>query len=240
MINYAHRGASNECPENTMVAFERALQLGATGIETDVHMTADGELILIHDDTLDRTTNGSGPVGQFDYQTLSKLDAGAWHSDAYAGQRIPRLQDVLELAASQNIWLNLELKYGSYVYPGIEEKLIRQVKQASYEERVVISSFDHYALARCHELDQNMMTGILYVEALYEPWKYAATVGARALHASKQVMLPTFVAEAHQHGCLVNVWTVNDEVEMRNLIQAGVDGIITDVPDKLAALLKNN
>lgn len=237
MINFAHRGASGYCPENTMVAFERAIQLGATGIETDIQMTADGKLVLIHDDTLDRTTTGTGRVGQFTYNELTKLDAGSWYSPKFAGESVPRLEELLELAVQKDVWLNLELKFGSIYYPGIEEKLIHMVKQMNYGEKVVISSFDHVALARCHELEPGILTGVLYVERLYKPWDYAASMGAKALHGSSRVMLPSDIEQAHQHGCKVNVWTVNDEQRMRDMIQAGVDGIITDVPDKLASLL---
>ncbi|AKG33579.1 glycerophosphodiester phosphodiesterase [Paenibacillus durus] len=238
ILNFAHRGASAVCPENTMAAFRRSLTLGATGIETDVQMTRDGELVLIHDEELSRTTNGSGYVKDKTLEELRALDAGAWFGDgSFTGEKIPRLEELLELLQERDTILNIELKNGVFLYPGMEEKVIAAVRDYGMSSRVVISSFNHYSLAYIKKLAPDLETGILYMEGLYRPWEYAATVGAKALHAYHLAVLPEFVRDAAQSGVVYHPFTVNDPQRMEFLIDAGVAGIITDVPDVLAELL---
>ncbi|MDT3428633.1 glycerophosphoryl diester phosphodiesterase [Paenibacillus forsythiae] len=239
ILNFAHRGASAVCPENTMAAFRRSLALGATGIETDVQMTRDGQLVLIHDEELSRTTNGKGYVKDKTLEELRTLDAGAWFGDgSFKGEKIPRLEELLELLQDRDTILNIELKNGVFLYPGMEEKVIAAVRNYGLSSRVVISSFNHYSLARFKELAPDMETGILYMEGLYRPWEYAASVGARALHAYHWAVLPEWVRDAAQNGVVYHPFTVNDPKRMEFLIDAGVAGIITDVPDVLARLLE--
>lgn len=237
-INFAHRGASAYCPENTMAAFAEAVRLGATGIETDIQRTKDGKLVCIHDESLLRTTGLNKLVRDTDYEELSVLDAGSWFGAEFAGERIPTLERLLLLAAESNLVLNLELKNGVVLYPGMEEEIIAAVREAGLEERVVLSSFNHYSLALCKSLAPEIRTGILYMEGLYRPWAYAATLQADALHAYHYAVLPEWVREAAEHGVVYHPFTVNDEREMRRLIEAGVAGIITDYPDRLRDLLE--
>lgn len=237
IINYAHRGASGYCPENTMAAFARGLELGATGIETDVQLSKDGQLVLIHDEQLKRTTGAAGLVKDYDLAELKKLDAGSWMSKDFEGQTIPALEELFDLVKQRNMILNLELKNGFIQYPGIEEKIIAMIKKYDMVERTIISSFNHYSLAYCHQLAPEIQTGILYMEGLYEPWKYAEQIGATALHAYKYAVIPEWVAEAAKCGKIYNPFTVNEPHEMQRLIDAGVAGIITDYPDRLAQLL---
>lgn len=237
IVNFAHRGASAVCPENTMSAFRTALELGATGIETDVQMTQDGRLVLIHDETINRTTGGQGFIKDKTNSELEKEDAGAWFSAAYTAERIPLLEELLDLLREKDTILNIEFKNGIILYPGMEEKVIRLVREFDMSERVIFSSFNHYSLAHAKQLAPDIRTGILYMEGLYRPWDYAASLGADALHANHYAVLPEFVAEAKKHGKSYHPFTVNDPDRMKQLIQAGVDGIITDYPDRLAELL---
>lgn len=239
IINFAHRGASAVCPENTMAAFRKSLELGATGIETDVQMSKDGALILIHDETLERTTNGTGHVKDHTLRELLELDAGSWFSKDFAGEPLPVLEDLLDLLKGTDVVLNIELKNGIYLYPGMEEKVIAAVREWGMTEQVVISSFNHYSLVHFKSLAPEMRSGILYGEGLYRPWEYAASIGADALHADYHAVLPEWVAEAAAHGVSYHPWTVNDPERMKALIEAGVAGIITDYPDVLRDLLKN-
>ncbi|MBB3127403.1 glycerophosphoryl diester phosphodiesterase [Paenibacillus rhizosphaerae] len=236
IINFAHRGASAVCPENTMAAFARSLELGATGIETDVQLTRDGRLVLIHDETLSRTTNGSGWVKDYDLEELRKLGAGSWFHPDFAQERLPLLEELLELVKDTGTVVNIELKNTKVPYAGLEEKVIGMVRSYNLSERIVISSFNHYSLRLCKELAPEIRTGILYMEGLYEPWEYARSVEADALHAYHFAVLPEFVAGAKAAGKVYHPWTVNEEKEMQRLIDAGAAGIITDYPDKLAAL----
>ncbi|KAA9004852.1 glycerophosphodiester phosphodiesterase [Paenibacillus spiritus] len=239
IINFAHRGASRECPENTMAAFRRAVELGATGIETDVQMTRDGRLVLIHDERLERTTNGKGWVKDQTWEELAGLDAGSWFKGgAYAGERIPLLEDLLELALGSRLVLNIELKNGRCFYPGMEQKVIAAVRACGLGSWTVISSFNHYSLALCRTLAPEIGTGILYSEGLYRPWAYAASLGAGALHAEYRTALPELVREAAACGVVFHPWTVNEPAEMSALIESGVAGIITDEPGMLSALLE--
>lgn len=237
IINFAHRGASAVCPENTMAAFRRSLKLGATGIETDVQMTSDGGLVLIHDEELNRTTNGTGFVKDYKLRELLELDAGSWFGPEFAGEPLPMLDDLLSLLQDRDTILNIELKNGIFMYPGMEEKVIAAVREFNMSGRVILSSFNHYSLAYCKSLAPEIRTGILYGEGLYRPWDYAASLHADALHAYHYAVLPEFVTEAAEHGILYHPWTVNDPERMRSLIDAGVAGIITDYPDVLAELL---
>lgn len=238
VINFAHRGASAACPENTMAAFRRALELGATGIETDVQLTKDGHLVLIHDESVNRTTNGKGYIKDKTLKEVRALDAGSWFQDGnYAGEKIPLLEELLELLADRDTVLNIELKNGVFFYPGMEQKVIDAVRQYDMSDRVIISSFNHYSLVHFKELAPDIETGILYMEGLYRPWDYALTLGAQALHSYHPAVLPEFVSEAAAAGIVYHPWTVNDRKRMEELISAGVDGIITDVPDVLAGIL---
>ncbi|MHA6480482.1 glycerophosphodiester phosphodiesterase [Paenibacillus sp. strain BS8-2] len=237
LINFAHRGASKYCPENTMAAFVHAVSLGATGIETDIQRTKDGKLICIHDESLFRTTGLNQLVNDTEFEVLSQLDAGGWFDASYTGQRIPTLDQLLQLAVEHDLYLNLELKNGIVLYPGMEAEIIEAVRTAGLAHRVVLSSFNHYSLALCKHLAPDIRTGILYMEGLYRPWIYAATLQADALHAYHHAVLPEWVQEAQEHGIVYHPFTVNDEAEMSRLIEARVAGIITDYPDRLRDLL---
>ena len=237
IINFAHRGASAVAPENTMAAFRKGLELGATGIETDVQMTSDGGLVLIHDEDLSRTTTGSGYVKDKTLREVLEVDAGSWFGPEFTEERIPTLEELLDLLQGRETVLNIELKNGTFLYPGMEEKVISAVREQGMSARVVISSFNHYSLAYCKSLAPEIRTGILYGEGLYRAWDYAATLQADALHAHHFAVLPEFAADAAAKGIVYHPWTVNDPERMNYLIEAGVAGIITDHPDILAGLL---
>lgn len=220
-----------------MIAFEKAIEFGATGIETDVQMTKDGKLVLIHDEMLRRTTGMNSLVADIHSDDLLQLDAGSWFSPNFKDARIPALEQLLDLAKQTGTIINIELKNGIVPYPGLEQKVIETVRAYGMEDQVILSSFNHYSLIECKRLAPEIRTGILYMEGLYRPWKYALSIGASALHASHFAVLPDWVAEAAQHGVIYNVFTVNEPAEMQRLIQSGVAGLITDYPERLTALL---
>lgn len=236
-INFAHRGASAFCPENTMSAFSKAIALGATGIETDVQRTKDGVLVLIHDEALQRTAGDPRLVKDATYDELSALDAGSWFHPDYAGERIPKLEELLGLACKHGTMLNLELKNGVVSYEGMEAEVIAQVREFGMSDRVILSSFNHYSLYQCKMLASDIRTGILYMEGLFRPWDYAQTLHADALHAYHYAVLPEWVEEAAASGIAYHPFTVNDESRLEQLLEAKVAGIITDYPDRLERLL---
>ncbi|GKU76135.1 glycerophosphodiester phosphodiesterase [Paenibacillus sp. L3-i20] len=236
-IIFAHRGASAYCPENTLAAFKKGIELGATGIETDVQRTKDGQLVLIHDESLLRTTGMDKLVKDVSYEQLSLLDAGSWFDSSFSDERVPTLQQLLEITRHTNLIINIELKNGIFLYPGMEQEVIDVVRSFGMSQQVIISSFNHYSLAHCKQLAPEIKTGILYMEGLYKPWEYALTLNADALHAYKYAVLPEWVAQATQHGITYNPFTVNEIAEMERLLQAEVAGIITDYPDRLITLI---
>ncbi len=235
-LNIAHRGASALAPENTMAAFERAVGLGADGIELDLHLSRDGELVVIHDDTLDRTTDGNGPVHEKYLGELKRLDAGGWFGEDFAGQRIPTLMEVLDRFAGK-VPLALEVKGGSSFFPGIEEKVVSALRWHSAVGQAAVASFDHHALLRLKELEPTLRTAALIVG---RPVSIAALAGAAradAMALESSLVTKTEVEACHAAGLQLVVWVVNDPAQMRHFIGLGVDGIITDRPDLLRIAL---
>ncbi|SCZ02511.1 glycerophosphoryl diester phosphodiesterase [Paenibacillus polysaccharolyticus] len=233
----AHRGASAVCPENTMIAFERALELGATGIETDVQMSADGRLVLIHDETLQRTAGSEGWVKDFTYDTLRTLDAGSWFHADFAGEPIPSLEMLFNLVQGKRILLNVELKNGIVPYKGMEEKIIQVIREWNMEQQVVLSSFNHASLVKCKRIAPDIRTALLYMEKLYRPYDYAAKLEASGLHPYKLAVAKEEVTAALAQGIVTYPFTVNDPGDMELMMDMGVQGIITDLPDVLASLM---
>jgi len=237
IINYAHRGASGYFPENTMLSFKKALELGATGIETDVQMTSDGVLVLIHDEFINRTTNGLGLVKDFTYDELNNLDAGSWFNENYSREKIPTAEQLIIFAKANNILLNLEIKNGVIKYPGIEEKIIEMLYEYKYQNKVILSSFNHYSMVLCKEISKEIKTGLLYMAGLYRPEVYCKYTGADALHPYFHSINKEIIDNAKKEGISVNPFTVNEEIHMKNLIFAGVNGLITNYPDILKQVL---
>lgn len=236
---YAHRGASGYAPENTMAAFKKAVELGSRGIECDVQMTRDGRLVICHDETLERTTDGKGLIKDYSYAELKKLDAGSWFGSRFRNERIPQLYELLELVRDNNLLLNIEIKSGIVLYPGIEEKVIAQVEAFGLMEKVIISSFNHYSVRKCRDITSSVKTGILYMEGLYKPWNYMRTLGCQCAHPFYMALVPEISRELKARGYEINVFTVDDPGEAVRLAKAGVDGIITNYPDRISEALNN-
>ena len=228
MLAIAHRGARAEAPENTLAAFRRAVELGADGVELDLHRSRDGRLVVIHDDTLERTTNGRGPVASFTFDELRRLDAGSWMDARFAGERIPSLEEVLE-AMPARVLIFAEMKAAAVVDP-----LARLLRERELATRVRVSSFDHRSLASVHRLVPEAELGALFVALPVDPVALARACGARALHPSFHYLTADVVAEAHGAGLAVYTWTVNEPDDIRRVRAIGVDGIFSDRPERLA------
>ncbi|MEO3946175.1 glycerophosphodiester phosphodiesterase [Gorillibacterium sp. CAU 1737] len=234
---FAHRGAAGEAPENTMAAFRLAVEQGADGIELDIQMSKDGELVVMHDETLERTTNGKGLVVGHTAAQLRELNAAA-HSPEYGFQPIPYLREVLAFLQPTGLSLNIELKNGIVLYEGMEEKAVALVREFGMEDRVIFSSFNHYSLVRLVELAPEIERAILYVEGLYEPWNYALLIGADSLHPIFYSVYPEIVQGAHQAGVKIRPYTVDDVETMKRMLACGVDAIITNYPARLKTLVE--
>jgi glycerophosphoryl diester phosphodiesterase len=231
---FAHRGASAHAPENTLPAFGLALEQGADGIELDVTLSADGVPIVIHDDTLDRTTTGRGPVAARTLAELRALDAGfpASFGDRHVGTHLPTLDEVFG-AYGQQALFNVELKHDRSSGRRLAAATVSVIGAHAMQRRVLISSFQFSNLRRVRALDPNLPIGLLYVSAAFSRrlvrW-LTASLRPEAHHPSTYLLTPSTVAWYHEHGLRVNTWTVNDAEAMRTLAAAGVDGLITDDP----------
>lgn len=226
-------------PENTMAAFERAVELGADALELDLHLTRDNELVVIHDETLDRTTDGSGPVHERSLGELMRLDAGRWFGEGFAGQRIPRLAEVLDRFAGR-VPLALEIKAGSTFFPGIEEKVVSALRQHGVIDQGAVASFDHYALRRLKEIEPTIRTAALLVGRPVSLSALAGPAKADGLALEASFVTKTEVEACRASGLQLVVWVVNDPAQMRHFIKLGVDGIITDRPDLLRLALSEH
>src|SRR5579863_465827 len=234
----AHRGASGHAPENTLAAYQRAVELGAGFIETDLHLTRDARFVAIHDATLERTSNGHGMVHEASLAELRELDAGHWFDRQYMGERIPTLEEILNFSREHDVVFYLELKYDTAW--GMHHALVAALQNAQNTARTIVISFDPSTLAALRRLDPSIMTGVLFEDAKADVVKAALDVGARQICPRASLVTPELLAEAHRADLHVATWTVNKADDMRNLIALGVDGIMTDFPDRLRAVLEDS
>ncbi len=237
---FAHRGASGYAPENTMRAFALACDMKAHGVELDVQLTRDRQVVVIHDETTDRVTGVKGRVAEMTYAELAKLSV-INAVDGRETDRIPLLKDVLALLKERGLEVNIELKNSVLPYEGMEEIVMQLVEEAGMKEHTIYSSFNHYSLAVVKSIDRSAKCGLLYSCMLYEPWRYAASFGMDALHPHfLELRVPGEVEKSHHLGLMVNPWTVNSETDLRSVIAAGADCIITNYPDVALRLLEEN
>jgi len=232
----AHRGASGHAPENTLAAFRRAVELGANFIETDLHLSRDARFVAIHDATLDRTTNGHGPVNELTLAKLRELDAGSWFGPQFAGERIPTLEEILDFARASDVVFYLEIKAGGMW--GMEPALVGALRDAREAARAVVLSFDPGTLAAIRRLEPMLMTGFLFDRSHPDIVGRALEVGARQLAPLGDLVTQELVAQAHRADLQVVTWTINQPEHIRAMIAAGVDGIMSDYPDRLVTALR--
>jgi glycerophosphoryl diester phosphodiesterase len=236
-IIIGHRGAAGEAPENTLASFQLALEQGAEAVELDVHETADGELVVCHDDTIDRTTNGSGAIHRLTVEELQRYDAGMWFHESYAGERVPTLEQVFQLLP-KHIMINVEVKC-SYS-PRLAKRLVELLEQYGRLQQDVISSFSHKVLHQLKQDEPRLKVGLLYTADLVRHRSLAETAGFEvySLHPYHLLCQPEDVADLTEHGLCTYPYTANKEEHLHRLIQAGVTGIITDFPGRLKKLLE--
>ena len=227
-----HRGASAYAPENTMRSFELALEMGADGVELDVHLSKDGELVVIHDERLDRTTNAKGFIKDFTLEELKRFDASNGMAE-FKGVQIPTLNEVYELFRDNGKIINVEIKTDIIDYSGICEKLLALEDSFNMNGRIIYSSFNHYSVMEIKRLRPESKVGLLYMCGFIAPWEYAEKIGADCLHPHYITMArtPNMASECISHGIETNVWTVNDSKDMTLLAKMGVTSLITNKPD---------
>lgn len=237
---HAHRGASAYAPENTMSAFRLAVEMKADAIELDVHLSCDGHVVVTHDFTLNRCGGSTGYVKDKSLKELRGLDFGGWFKPEFQGERIPVLEQVMDLIIKTPLFLNIELKANPDLYnEGLEKKVIDIIKSYSMEDRVIISSFNHYCLAEVKRLEPAIKTGILYSEVIYKPWDYVKSFNADAIHPYHKSLLKDTVSGCEKNNIMSNVWTVDMPEDINRVIDLGVTGIITNMPDVALKILKS-
>jgi glycerophosphoryl diester phosphodiesterase len=237
----AHRGASALAPENTMAAFDLAYTLGADGIELDVMLSKDNQLIVIHDDTVDRTTNGSGRVIDFTSTNLKELDAGSTYSVAFRGQKLPLLSEVFEKFGHKFL-INVELKNYASPFDDLTKKVVELIEQHQLSDSVLLSSFNPINLFKAKRINPDIKRGLLiFSGALGKLMRgfFGRIVPYHAIHPFYTDVDEAFVQKAHKLGRKVNVWTVDDPHELIRLRNLGVDAVICNDPRAAREILEN-
>ncbi|WP_348800483.1 glycerophosphodiester phosphodiesterase [Flavobacterium adhaerens] len=225
ILKIAHRGASGYEPENTLISFEKAIEMGADGIELDVHLSADGHLMVIHDGTLDRTTNGKGFVNQ---KTLAELTSFRINEE----HQIPTLVEVLDLV-DRKCLVNIEIK-GDGCADQVVELIDRYVSEKNWkQDHFIVSSFDWNSLQQVRFLDENIRIGVLTETDLDLAFSFSRFINAKALHPDFQLLTKEYVTKIQEKGILVFPWTVNNPDDIQRMKSFKVDGIITDFLDRV-------
>lgn len=250
VLNIAHRGYSGKFDENTMIAFKKAIEYGADGIETDVQLSKDGIPVIIHDETLERTTNGNGFVKNLTLDELKKLRTKSvgkvkqlkknmdknynieeieYFADK-KGEEIPTLEELLKLVASSQLKvLNLELKNSIVEYEGIEEKVLKMIRKYKLEDKVIISTFNHLSLVKIRKMDSEILLGALTETTLANVVKYLNDIKVQCYHPYfPSILNKEYMSEIKSGGIKVNPYTINSINDMQEVINAGADCIITN------------
>ncbi len=235
----SHRGASGYAPENTLAAIKKAIDLGTDGIEIDIQLTKDEKIVVFHDWKLDRTTTGKGYVFESDFNYIRSLDAGSWYSEEFKNEKVPTLEEVLELIP-KGIFLNIEIKNISRDKRGMEEKLLEILnKYPEKMEEIVISTFHHKVLKKLEKLAPNLKLAFLTSSDLIDTSKYIKTYIKKCYSYHPEVNLITeeAVKNLKENSILTFVWTVNTEEDLKYLQSINVDGVITNYPDLMRKLI---
>ena len=236
MLNIAHRGFKSKYPENTKIAFEKAILEGADGAEFDVHLTKDNKVVIIHDERLDRTSDGNGLVMDYTLKELKTLSMSNLYKDLQR-QEIMTLEEYFDLVKDLKFVSNIELKNSIYPYYGLEEIVNSIIKDYNMEENVIVSSFDHNSIIKFKSLNKNIKCGLLVDCNLYKPWDYMKNLGIEYYHPSAYLVNEEIVTKLKEENILVNVWFGSEPHSFERIIKLGVNGIITDYPDKIKNLL---
>ena len=236
--NFAHRGFSGNYPENSMLAFRKAVETeGCDGIELDVHLSKDGEVVIIHDERVDRTcVNATGLVKDMTLEELKKCDISFKFAGQCEPQYIPTLREYFELVKDTHIVTNIEIKTSNYEYHGIEQKVYDLIMEYGLKDKIIISSFNHFTIKRMKEVCPDIKCGLLTETWMIDAGAYTKNLGVECLHPIFFNMSGEQFDEVKSNGLEVNVWTVNEESDIRLMIERGVDSIIGNFPDRITKI----
>ena len=239
-IIWAHRGASHYAPENTMESFELAKKQGARGIELDVQLTSDREIVVFHDDTLERVTDARGAVASRTMAELKKTYVTV-NPEIYPNAEIPSLREVYDFIRSTDMLINVELKENVMSDSIFIEKIAALEKEYNLAERIIYSSFNHYSLMALRRMLPSAKIGLLYFAALHEPWNYAKSLRADYIHPHWTFCNISEEAQIyHKHKMGINIWTIDDPEIMKTAFHHEVDGLITNRPDLAVQIQAQN
>lgn len=242
----SHRGANKYAPQNTIPAFEKAIEIGVDGFETDVHFSYDRRIVICHNYTVDETSDGSGNVSSMTAERLRDLDFGSYFSDKFIGTKLPLLEEFLDLCKNDMISvMNIEIKEPLNGDKTIADETINMVKEYGLFDKLLISSFDPEIIKQCKKVDPDCKTGFLYSpdksvtykKMLFNYVKFAKEIGADYLHPHFSLVNEKYVNKCHENGIGVNPWTVDADDTVKKMIDAGVDGIITNCPDSVNKII---
>lgn len=229
---FAHRGYSGRYPQNTMLAFREAEKTGCDGIELDVQMTKDGQLVIIHDEAIDGLTDGTGYVRDYTYEELFRFRVTDNQQEAYGVQRIPTFEEYCVWVKDTGLISNVEIKSSVFYYENIEEKTVETIKKYGLSDRMLISSFNHLSIIRSRELAPEIRVGaLLGHEGIGNPGYYCSKSGFDCYHPGIGGLTREAVLDCQEHGIAVNVWTVNDMGNLVRVYDWGCDTVITNYPD---------
>lgn len=243
----SHRGANRQAPQNTIPAFERSLEIGVDGFETDVHLSKDGIPVVCHNYTIDETSNGKGEISEMELTELRSYDFGSYFHDKFKGTTLPTLEEFLTLCETADIdVMNIELKTPKNGEKDIVKKTIDAVKAHGLFDKLLISSFSYELLIECKRIDSACKTGLLYSpqdkiayeQMIFNYVGFAEKIGADYLHPHYSMVNKRYVKRLHEKGIKVNVWTVDSPEAAVRMLKCGVDGIITNVPDVMNAIVE--
>ena len=235
-----HRGASGNAPMNTLSAFLLAHQQGANGIELDVHLSSDGTPVVIHDHTVDATTDGKGAVANMSVNQLKQLDAGSWFSSAFIGEAIPTLEEVFVTLPRENFLINVEIKADAQRRSQLVDATLAVIQSTQSAGRVIISSFDPFILRLVAKANSQIPIGYLHYPTLrfWIPW-FMSGVRHEAIHPYYREVNMGYVQRMAKRGYRIHAWTVNEAEDARRLRDIGVGAIITDYPQRIREAIQS-
>lgn len=235
---YAHRGAAGTYPENTMISFKKGAELGATGIELDVQLTRDNQIVVMHDETIDRTTNGKGWVSQYTYEQLKTFDASNKFRKKVGFRYIPLLEEVLLWLTTNQLKLNVELKNNLLPYVGLEEGVLNLIRHYELEQRTVISTFNHDSIMKCKRMAPDIEVALLIHHQVDEPWKYGKSLGVKAIHPNYKIIDKEMLTMCKKLQIALRPYTVNHVQDIKRILHYDCQAIITDYPERVVELIR--
>lgn len=228
MKTLAHRGLSASYPENTLIAFQEAAKLDCWGVEFDVHLTKDNQLVVIHDESIKRTSNGTGFVKDLTLAELKTYDFGSWFDSKFANQQIPTLAEVLEIFKDTQHHINIEIKSDIFEYPGIEMLVANEIEAFQLKNRVIVSSFNHETIMRFQQMMPNVNCALLFASLIINLEEYVRQFNCNAIHIPYYYGMRSIIQRVIKQGMTVRAYTVNNDKIAQQMQQLGVDAIFSD------------